>query len=151
VRLRAFTADPMAVKAYGRLESEDGAPQVEIESLRPAKDFFVARVAGVGDRDAAERLRNLKLYVPRDRLPELGEADTFYHADLIGLAVVGTDGAELGTVLAVHDFGAGDLIEIKPSTGATVMLPFTDVVVPEVDLARRRLVVDPPAGLFNNG
>ena len=87
VRLRSFTADPLAVKDYGALESEDGALRLEIEALRPAKDHLVARLAGIRDRDAAERLRNIKLFVPRDRLPATGP-DEFYHADLIGLAAV---------------------------------------------------------------
>ena len=150
VRLWSFTQDPMAVKDYGALESEDGTQTFAIEALRPGKDFLVARLAGVSDRAAAERLRNLKLYVQRDRLPAPEDGDTFYHADLIGLAAVATDGRTLGTVCAVHDFGAGDLIEVLAG-GARVMLPFTDAVVPEVDLAAGRLIVDPPEGAFDHG
>jgi 16S rRNA processing protein RimM len=149
VRLRSFTQEPTAVGDYGALESEDGTQTFAIEALRPAKDCMVARLAGVTDRTAAERLRNLKLYVPRDRLPK-PEADEFYYADLIGLAAVATDGRTLGTVCAVHDFGAGDLIEVAPlAGGASVMLPFNDAVVPKVDVAARRLIVDPPAGAFD--
>ena len=88
VRLRSFTADPAAIAGYGPLETEDGRI-LEIESLRPAKNHFVATLSGIGDRDAAERLTNLKLFVPRQRLPQILEADEFYHVDLIGLAVVG--------------------------------------------------------------
>jgi 16S rRNA processing protein RimM len=150
VRLWSFTESPMAVKDYGALESEDGTQTFAIEALRPGKDFLVARLAGVSDRAAAERLRNLKLYVPRDRLPAPEDGDTFYHADLIGLAAVAIDGRTLGTVCAVHDFGAGNLIEVLAS-GARVMLPFTDAVVPEVDLAAGRLIVDPPEGTFDHG
>jgi 16S rRNA processing protein RimM len=148
VRLRSFTADPMAVKDYGALQSEDGAQAFEIETLRPAKDSLVARIAGVNDRTAAERLRGMKLYVDRDRLPP-PEEDEFYHADLIGLAAVAADGSDLGRVVAVHNFGAGDLIELQPATGgAAVMLPFTAATVPVVDIDGRRIVVDPPLGLF---
>jgi 16S rRNA processing protein RimM len=148
VRLKAFTSDPLAVATYGALESEDGARHFRIAALRPAKDMMIARLDGVNDRDAAEALCNLALYVPRERLPA-PDADEFYHADLIGLGVVGQDGVTLGTVLAVQNFGAGDLLEIAPqSGGASVLLPFTKAAVPEVDFPNRRLVVDPPAGLF---
>jgi 16S rRNA processing protein RimM len=143
VRLRSFTAEPMAVKDYGALESEDGLQAFTIEALRPAKDVLIARLAGVGDRDTAEQLRNVKLYVPRARLPA-PEADEFYHADLIGLAAVATDGRAIGTVVALQNFGAGDLIEVKRLDGAIELLPFTKAVVPEVDVAGGRIVVDWP-------
>jgi 16S rRNA processing protein RimM len=144
VRLRSFTADPDAIGAYGPLETEDGHV-VQIESLRRAKDHFVARLAGVADRDAAERLTNVKLYVLRERLPAPDHADEFYHADLIGLAVVDRNGGKLGIVVAVHNFGAGDLIEVRPTEGnITQMLPFNEATVPVVDLAAGRLVVEPP-------
>ncbi len=145
VRLRSFTQDPRAVARYGALQSEDGKSRFEIETLRPAKDCFVARLAGVRDRNAAEALRNVKLYIPRERLPATDDAETFYHADLIGLAAVGTDGAALGTVCAIHNFGAGDIIEIAPSGGGEpLMLPFTDAIVPKVDVKAGRIVVAPP-------
>jgi 16S rRNA processing protein RimM len=146
VRLRSFTQDPAAVTSYGTLESEDGTQRFEIEALRPGKDHFVARLAGVGDRNAAEKLTNLKLYVPRDRLPPTEDADTFYQSDLIGLEAVTAEGAALGTVKAVHNFGAGDLIEIAPADGGTPLLvPFTADAVPAVDIKARRIVVVPPA------
>jgi 16S rRNA processing protein RimM len=148
VRLRSFTADAGAIVAYGPLETEDGRV-VEIKALRPAKDHFVAKLAGIDDRNAAEQLANLKLYVPRDRLPELEEADEFYHADLIGLEVVDRVGRALGTVVAIHNFGAGDLIEVRPLAGSkTEMLPFDAVHVPAIDLDAGRIVVDPPQGSF---
>jgi 16S rRNA processing protein RimM len=150
VRLWSFTADPMAVADYGVLESEDGTRSFQIEALRPAKDFLVARFAGIADRTAAEQLRNLNLYVARDRLPP-PEPDEYYHADIIGLAVVDGSGATLGTVVTVHNFGAGDLIEVKPPLGGTTfMLPFTETVVPVVDVAGGRIVVDLPAGTFSD-
>ena len=142
VRFRSFTQDPMAVTSYGPLESEDGTRRFEIEALRPSKDLFVARLAGITDRNAAETLTNLKLYVSRDRLPPAKDGE-FYHADLVGLAAVTPDGASLGTVTAVHNFGAGDVIEIKPESGETLLVPFTDATVPEIDLATRCMVVVP--------
>ena len=145
VRLRSFTADPAAIVGYGPLETEDGRV-IEIESLRPAKDHFVATLAGITDRNAAERLANTKLYVPRERLPAPDEPDEYYHADLIGLAVVDRAGKPLGTVVAVHNFGAGDLIEVRQAEGKpTRLLPFDAVTVPHVDLAAGRLVVELPA------
>jgi 16S rRNA processing protein RimM len=144
VRLRAFTSDPLAIMGYGTLHAEDGR-DFTIAAVRPAKNCLVARLAGVADRTAAERLRNLRLYVPRDRLPAIEEPETYYHADLIGLAVVGPDGASIGSVSAVQNFGAGDLLEIRPSAGGpTLLLPFTQEVVPVIDLPGGRVVVNPP-------
>ena len=144
VKLKSFTADPMAVKDYGPLTTEDGAASFEIEALRAAKGHLVARFRGVSDRSAAERLAHLMLFVPRDRLPP-PSADEFYHADLIGLCAVTADGTEIGTVAAIHDFGAGDILELRPQAGgATIMVPFTAAFVPRVDIAGRRIVVAPP-------
>jgi 16S rRNA processing protein RimM len=141
VRLWSFTADPAAVAGYGPFETADGRV-VEIEALRPAKAFFVARLKGVADRGAAERLRNAELFVPRERLPAPEDAEEFYHADLIGLDVVDASGAPLGTVVAMHNFGAGDVVELRPADGGdTVMLPFTQDAVPEIDIAGGRIVV----------
>ena len=146
VRLRSFTQDPMAVTSYGPLESEDGARRFTIEALRPAKDHFVARLAGVPDRDAAEKLTNIKLYVSRDRLPPIEDDETYYHADLVGLSAVTLDGVELGKVTAILNFGAGDLVEIKPGGGGEpLMVPFTDAAVPKIDMAERRMIVVPLA------
>jgi 16S rRNA processing protein RimM len=148
VKLWSFTADPAAVKDYGPLESQDGTLRFEIEALRPAKDHLVARLSGVRDRDAAARLTNVDLYVPRDRLPAPAQ-DEFYHADLIGLRAEGRDGAELATIVGIHDFGAGDLLELRPlGTSRTVLMPFNDATVPVVDIAGGRIVIDPPEDLF---
>ena len=144
VRLRSFTENPAAVAEYGPLESEDGARRFTIEALRQAKDHFVVRLAGVSDRTAAEKLANLKLYISRDRLPPIEDDDTYYHSDLVGLAAVTADGNTLGIVTAVHNFGAGDLIEIKPHGGGEpLMVPFTETTVPEIDMKARRMVVRP--------
>jgi 16S rRNA processing protein RimM len=141
VKLWSFTADPAAVVDYGPFETADGR-MIEVEALRPAKDFFVARLKGVADRTAAEELRNVELFVPRARLPAPTDGDEFYHADLVGLAVVDTTGAALGSVVALHNFGAGDIIEVRRAESRdTVMLPFTQAAVPEIDLAAGRIVV----------
>ncbi|HET7164088.1 MAG TPA: ribosome maturation factor RimM [Pseudolabrys sp.] len=146
VKLWSFTEDPAAVAHYGPLETQDGTRCFEIEALRTAKDHFVARIAGVNDRDAAEKLRNIELYIPRARLPKIEEADTFYHADLVGLDAVTPDGARVGTVHALHNFGAGDIIEIAPADGGDpLMLPFNETTVPKIDVAARQIVVVPPA------
>ena len=144
VRLKAFTQDPLSVTRYGALETEDGRRRFEIEAARPAKDMLVVRLKGVADRNAAEALKNLRLYVAREKLPQPAD-DEFYVADLIGLAAETPAGDALGTVKAVHNFGAGDLLEIEPASGATVMLPFNEATVPLVDIAAKRLVVEPPA------
>jgi 16S rRNA processing protein RimM len=144
VKLKSFTADPMAIKDYAPLESEDGAAHFVIEALRPAKGHLVARLRGICDRDAAERLARLKLFVPRERLPAPA-ADEFYHVDLIGLRAVTVAGHEIGTVLAVHDFGAGSILELRlAGSGAGIMLPFTQAFVPEIDIAGGCIVVAPP-------
>jgi len=146
VRLFAYTEDPLAIARYGPLESEDGSRTFEIASVRPAKDHLVARLRGIDDRGAAQKLRNIQLYVARSRLPKTGDAETFYHVDLIGLLATTDDGRVLGTVTAVQNFGAGDILEIKPAgTAPTMLLPFTTVTVPKVDVAQGRIVVNPPS------
>jgi 16S rRNA processing protein RimM len=146
MKLWSFTGDPSAVADYGPLETEDGAHRFEIETMRPAKDHFVVRVVGVVDRDAAAKLVNTDLFVPRERLPAIEEDDTYYHADLIGLAAVSETGVALGTVTALHNFGAGDLIEIATVQGGEpLLLPFTETIVPEIDMAARKIVVVLPS------
>jgi 16S rRNA processing protein RimM len=150
VKLKSFTADPMAVSGYGPLMTEDGSATFEIEAVRPARGHLVARFRGVDDRNAAERLTNVRLFVPRERLPRLA-TDEFYHADLIGLSAVAADGAAIGTVVAIHDFGAGDILEVQPQAGGTtIMVPFTAACVPSIDIASGRLVVVPPEGAMKD-
>jgi 16S rRNA processing protein RimM len=139
VRLWSFTADPQAVTGYGVLATADGRA-IEITSMRPGKGFLIARIAGVTDRNGAERLRNLDLFIPRDRLPSPA-ADEYYHADLIGLTAQDRDGNSLGTIISVHNFGAGDLLEVAPARGETLLLPFTAEVAPEIDIAAGRIVL----------
>ena len=145
VRLVSFTEDPKAIGDYGPLQNADGRRRFEIAALRPVKDnIFIARLAGVMTREAAEALNNLDLYLPRAALPAARD-DEFYHADLIGLAAVDGDGAEIGRVLNVLNFGGGDILEIAPTGGGeTLLLPFTRACVPSIDLAAKRLLIVPP-------
>ena len=143
VKLWTFTEDPFAVKDYGPLTTKDGARQFEVTHVREAKDHLVATLKGIATREDAERLNGLELYVPRDRLPETDD-DEYYHADLIGLAAVNSADEPLGRVVAIHNFGAGDIIEIAPARGPTMLLPFTKAVVPTVDLAGGRVVIELP-------
>jgi 16S rRNA processing protein RimM len=144
VKLWTFTEDPLAVKAYGPLLTKDGARQFEVTHTREAKGHLVATLKGVATREEAERLNGLELYVAREKLPATDE-DEYYHADLIGLDAVTSANEPLGRVIAIHNFGAGDIIEIAPPSGATMLLPFTNAVVPTVDLAGERVVIELPA------
>jgi 16S rRNA processing protein RimM len=143
VKLWTFTEDPFAVKEYGPLLTKDGTRHFELTSAREAKDHLVVTFEGIATRDEAERLNGIELYVPRDKLPAT-EEDEYYHADLIGLAAVTTAGEPLGRVMAIHNFGAGDIIEIAPPSGATMLLPFSNAVVPTVDIAGGRVVIALP-------
>lgn len=144
VRLRSFTQEPGDFATYGPLETEDGSRRLTIEDVRVDKDAFVATFEEIGDRNAAEALRNVNLYIDRDLLPAVEEDDTFYCADLVGLSAVTRDKAAFGEVIAVRNFGAGDLLEIRRGDGSTYLLPFTENAVPEIDLAGGTIVVDPP-------
>ena len=130
MRLKSFCADPAAIAGYAPLLTEDGR-SFGVSGLRPDAGAFAARLTGVATREAAEALKGTRLYVPRERLPALGD-DEFYHADLIELAVVDAGGASLGTVRAVLDHGAGDLLEIAQPGSPELLLPFTRAVVPTV-------------------
>jgi 16S rRNA processing protein RimM len=143
VKLWTFTEDPFAVKAYGPLLTKDGARSFEIATAREAKGHLVATLKGVATREDAERLNGIELYIAREKLPATDENE-YYHADLIGLAAVNAADEPLGRVLAIHNFGAGDIIEIAPPSGSTMLLPFTNAVVPTVDLANGRVVIELP-------
>ncbi|MBV2359715.1 ribosome maturation factor RimM [Thalassococcus sp. CAU 1522] len=148
VRLKSFTAEPAALADYAPLSTEDGSKTFEVEITREIKGGFAARLSGVATREQADALKGVRLFVPRERLPSLPD-DEYYHADLIGLEVVDTGGAVLGTVKAVLNHGASDLLEILvPGQSRTVLLPFTIAAVPTIDLAKGRIVADPPAGSF---
>ena len=148
VRLKSFCAVPEDVAAYGALQTEDGASHFTVTLGRPIKGGFTARLSGVATKEQADALKGVRLHAQRAVLPDPDE-DEYYHADLIGLAVMDTGGAPLGHVRAVHDHGAGDLLEIHgPGLKNTVLLPFTLAAVPTVDLKAGRIVADPPEGLF---
>jgi 16S rRNA processing protein RimM len=145
VIIRAFTEPPENVAAYGPLSDEAGARTFRIESARATAKGVVARLTGIADRNAAEALKGVDLYVARDRLPSAAEGE-YYHADLIGLAAVDAKGQRIGEIIAVQNFGAGDLLEIRlTGTRQTELIPFTDASVPEVDVAAKRVVVVLPA------
>lgn len=148
VRVRSFTEEPAAVAAYGPLEDEAGARRFRLAVTGRAKDELIARIDGVADRDAAEALRGTRLFVDRAALPPPDDPEEFYLADLIGLAAETAAGAALGRVVAVHEFGAGPVVELAPDEGRPLLVPFTRAAVPTVDLAGGRLVVEPPEGLL---
>jgi 16S rRNA processing protein RimM len=143
IKLWTFTEDPFAVKRYGPLSTKDGARQFEVTDAREVKGHLVATLKGVTTREEAERLNGVELYIAREKLPAT-EQDEYYHTDLIGLAAVTTADQPLGRVVAIHNFGAGDIMEIAPLQGATMLLPFTSAVVPTVDLKAGRVVIELP-------
>ena len=144
VLIKTFTQAPEDIGAYGPLSDAEGKRTFVVNSTRVTQKGVVTRLTGVDDRDTAEALRGVELYVDRERLAETGE-DEFYHADLVGLSAMTPSGETLGTIIAVHDFGAGDLLEIRlTGAGKTELIPFTDDVVPEVDIAAGRAVVVMP-------
>lgn len=144
VRVKSFTAVAADVAAYGPVESEDGSKTFKLKVMGEAKGLVIIKLDGINDRNAAEAMRGIRFYVPRTRLPEL-EEDEFLYTDLAGLTAEGTDGQVLGTVKGVADFGAGELLDIVLAGGGSLMVPFTKAAVPVVDIANKRLVVDPPA------
>ncbi|MEM8877200.1 MAG: ribosome maturation factor RimM [Pseudomonadota bacterium] len=148
VRARSYTADPEALGDYGPLVSEDGR-SLTVTHIQAAKAGVVVRFKEVTDRTAAEAVRGLKLYVDRDQLPSADE-DEFYHADLIDLDVFGPGDALLGRITAVHEFGAGDLLDVQLADGRSVLIPFTCEVVPVVDIDAGRIDVVPPPGLLED-
>jgi 16S rRNA processing protein RimM len=154
VRLKSFTADPQAIAAYGPLSSDNGRTIV-LQSVRPAPggapDLLIAQVEGVASRAGAEALNRLGLSIPRSRLPPV-EDEEYRLADLVGLSAVTPTGEMLGAIVAVPNYGGGDLLEIAPVDGSpSALLPFTKAFVPIVDLAARRVVVDGPEDLFASG
>ena len=149
VKVKCFTDRPEDLVAYGLLCDETGTREFRLRLVGQAKGTVVVRIEGVDDRDAAEALKGVHLCVPRDVLPEPDEGE-FYHADLVGLRAELQDGTPFGEVTAIQDFGAGDLLEIRPEgKNRTLYVPFTLEVVPVVDVAAGRIVVVPPPGLLD--
>lgn len=145
VRIQSFTEDPLALASYGPLSTNKPGLTIKILAARTTTNVLVARLEGINDRNAAEKLNGVELYVDRALLPDTDDDDDFYHADLIGLKARLADGSEIGEVMAVPNFGAGDLLEIRdPRSGDTYLYPFSKVVVPEVRIADGYLLIDPP-------
>lgn len=147
VRLKSFCADPEAIASYGPLFTEDGSRSFTVKLTRPVAGGLGARLSGVATKDQADALRGTALYADRSRLPHLPD-DEFYHADLIGLSVIDTGGKPLGTIRAIHNHGAGDILEVEaPGRRQPLLLPFTLAVIPTVDLTSGKVVADLPEGL----
>ncbi len=145
VRIQSFTEDPLALASYGPLSTNKPGLTIKILAARTTTNVLVARLEGINDRNAAEKLNGVELYVDRALLPDPDDDDDFYHADLIGLKARLADGSEIGEVMAVPNFGAGDLLEIRdPRSGDTYLYPFSKAVVPEVRVAEGYLLIDPP-------
>jgi 16S rRNA processing protein RimM len=145
VRIQSFTDEPLALADYGPLSTNKPGLTIEIETARATTNVLVARLKGVTDRTAAEKLNGVELYVDRDKLPPPADADDFYHADLIGLDARLGDGSVLGKVTAIPNYGASDLLEVTDSrTGDTFLYPFTKAVVPEVRIAEGYIVIEVP-------
>ena len=144
VRVKSFTAEPEDIAAYAPLTDADGATEYRLQFVGKAKGVLLAKVGGIGDRDAADALRGVELFVERDLLPQIEDSDEFYYADLIGLAAKLPDGFSYGTVKALHDYGAGDMIEFALKGSGDIVLPFTKDVVPEVNLEAGFVTVEPP-------
>ncbi len=145
IRLQSYTADPFAIGSYGPLMSDNNR-RFEITHLRAGKNILIARVKNITDRTAAERLTNLPLYIDRALLGQIQEENEYFHADLVGLDVKTSDNLLLGKILALFNFGAGDMLEIRPSEGGiSVMLPFTKAAVPDINLNDKYVIVDQPS------
>ncbi len=149
-RLKSFCAEPEDIARYAPLFDETGARSFTLKIVRPIGGGFAARLGGVSTREQAEALKGLRLYAVRDRLPALPD-DEFYHADLIGLDAVDPGGAPIGKVRAVDDHGGGDFLEIARPGRPELLVPFTRDAVPTVDLAARRVVIDPPEEIVVEG
>lgn len=143
IRLKSYTEDPAGIADYSPLLARDGR-RFEITDVREAGEVVIVRVKGVTSREQAEALTNVALFVAREDLGETDDDDEFFHADLIGLTAETETGTTLGTVVALYDFGAGDMVEIRPPRGKALVFPFTKAVVPVVDIAGGRLVIVPP-------
>ena len=148
VRIRSFTEAPEDIVRYGTLTDETGTRSFDLALVGTAKGVVIARIAGIDDRNQAEALRGLRLHLPRSALPQT-DADEYYHADLLGLEAVLGDGTPVGRVRAIHDFGAGDTLELARPGAPPIMVPFTRAIVPIVEPAAGRLVLDPPPGLLD--
>jgi 16S rRNA processing protein RimM len=148
LRIKSFCAMADDIETYSPLTREDGSGSFTIAIVRPVKGGFVIRIPDVATKEQADALKGVLLYARRDQLPSL-PSDEYYHSDLKGLQVLDTGGELLGIVHSVQNHGAGDLIEVQlPNSSATVLVPFSLAVIPNVDLVAGRIIADPPDGLF---
>ena len=147
VKLQSFTAEPEAIARYGPLRTARGT-MIEIERLRSQKQGFIATLKGVSDRNQAEALAGTELFIDRAHLPEPGGDENYIH-DLVGIVVMTRDGEAFGTVADVVNYGAGDLLDIARPELASVLVPFLDAFVPEIDVAAGRLTIDLPEGYLD--
>ncbi len=145
VKIRTHTESPETIEEYSPLLSASGTKSYDVKIRQViADDLVIARVDGITDRDAAEKLRQTQLFITRDEMPDV-EEDEFYHTDLIGLTVKNIEGKDQGVVIALHNFGAGDIIEIKfNSKPQSIMWPFTKEIVPTIDIKNRFIIINPP-------
>ena len=147
VRVKSFCAQPMDIETYSPL-TDDTGKTYSLAIIRPSKNALIARIAEISTKEAADALKGVQLFAQRSQLPALPD-DEFYHLDLIGLDVFDTGGTSLGTVKSVLNHGAADLLELHIlGEASTILLPFTQAVVPTVDLKARKIIADPPDGLF---
>ncbi|QQG37442.1 MAG: 16S rRNA processing protein RimM [Micavibrio aeruginosavorus] len=148
VRIRIYGDDPQALSAHGPLfTSETGETSLIVRMKNSANKFWIAEIEGVTDRSAAEALRGTKLWIERSKLPEIENHNEFYYEDLIGMSVETEANGIVGKVIAVDNFGAGDLLEIRPPSGPTFYLPFADEYILEVNMPRNLIKADIPPGL----
>ncbi len=145
VRAKPYTGDPLALGTYGTLSDRDGRA-FRVLAVRPAKNVVVMRLEGVDSREAAEALKGTELFVPRRALPDDSlEEDEYFQSDLQGLCVRDARGRDHGRVEGVHNFGAGDILELKKPGARAVMIPFSESAVPHIDWENGVLTVDPVA------
>ena len=152
LKVKSFTENPEDIASYGPLENKAGDQKFEIKLVGVSKNLPIIRMKGVSDRNKAEAMKGQELYISREKLPETLEDDEFYHADLVGLDVIFEDGTNYGQILRLHDFGGGDIVEIKPDgkgAKASVLVPFTKDLVPTVDMTKGHIVVDLPDDFFD--
>jgi 16S rRNA processing protein RimM len=143
-RVKSFTADPLSLGDYGPLFLGDGRVFELLDGRLVKDDMLVVRFAGVADRDAVRPLTGQNLIIDRANLPVPEDEDEFYHADLIGLSAEDEAGTRYGTIVEIHNHGAGDLLVIAPPAGGpTMLLPFTQAAVPKVEIEASRVVIEP--------
>ncbi len=150
VKLKSFTSDPLSISRYGPLQSTSGK-QFEITKLKAAKDGFIASIKNVSDRNEAETLKGIELFVSREKLPKLKTHEAYAH-DLMGLDVVLENGTRLGKLVDMPNYGAGDLLEVAiEGNNETILIPFTNAFVPQADFSTGKIIVNLPEGYLDAG